>query len=278
MQTNRNSFNNRANVPAWSTSQNGQPVQRMQNMLRQAQQAHINQQQAQNMQQSQPTQNQNQPQQPHFAQSHNISQNQPQQKKQYSDPSVTFEPVSEDLLKLMGQQNEVAKKELPIKTALDKPIDVNRDKGEHIIDKSSSHKIPQDLFKNPYLPQSLNVDALSGLMQDEQNGAVFYLYLSKRATNKKTYEALIKVAGDNEKRITALNEIYKDMSLGKPYEPKKNNIELNDSLKNCLRAAIAEENLIIDKIIDLMGTEKNPKFEMMLYRKLNNVNLILSLI
>jgi len=263
----RNAYNNnRTPAPAWSTSQNGQPVQRLQNMLRQAQQTHANQQQLQLSQQ------QNQPhQQPLNQQSQLLNQRstplaqQPKQ-HQYHDPSVSFEPLSEDLLKLMGQQKEASTIAAPIESVEEKTPE-----------KPSNQEIPQSLFTNPYLPKSLNADVISSLMQDEQNGAIFYHYLSNRLPNGKEKETILRIASENEKRIMTLNEMHKDIAFGKDFVPQKNNIELNADLRTCLRAAAAEESSIIEKIIGLLETEKNAKLETMLYRKLNNVNLLLSL-
>jgi len=280
---NRSAYHNGgmpASAPAWSTSSSGQPVQRLQNMLQRAQQAHANQAQQVNQQKPQLVQQQPkiQPQAPH----HNPipSQSQPQQNQQYYDPSVSFEPLSEDMLKLMGQQKETAKTTIPIPQAetyapVGAPI-VHQQTSENLPEKSVPQEIPQSLFTNPYLPKSLTSTVLSDLMQDEQNGAIFYRYLSKRLNNGATKDSLLRIAIENEKRITILNEMHKDVA-GKGFEPQQNTIEFNDSLHTCLRAAATEENNIIEKIIALLEYEKNNKLEIMLFRKLNTVNLLLSL-
>jgi len=290
-QNNRNAYhnNNTSNTaPAWSTSRNGQPMQRLQNML---QQAHISQAQQANQQTVQAGQQQAQqvaqpvPQQlPKQGPSLTQQPRQAQQKQQYYDPSVSFEPLSEDMLKLMGQQKETAQEAIapnpvpqmetpaPIGTFRETPVPTP----EISTEKPAPQEIPKDLFTNPYLPKALTPSVISGLMQDEQNGATFYRYLAGKLNDGKQKDALLRIATENERRISTLNEIHKDVAA-KGFQPETNTIELNANFRTCLRLAAIEESNIIEKIIGLLEYEKNSKLEMMLYRKLNTVNLLLSL-
>jgi len=203
------------------------------------------------------------------------SQAQPEQnRQQYYDPSVSFEPMSEDLLKLIGQNKEAAKEAAP---GVEPPLLKDDKLEEPVTLRAADKEIPQSLFKNPYLPQSLSTEILSELMQGEQNGLAFYQYVATKITDDKAKNTLLRISDENMRRIAVLNELHKDIT-GKSFEPQKFKIELNANFRTCIRVAIAEESTLIEKIITILETEKNAKMELMLYRKLNNVNLLIAML
>jgi hypothetical protein len=241
---------------------------------RQPQQQYQRQPQRQQIQQSQqfqqPRQQMQQPQQFQQPRQQQQAQNQQHQQQQqpqkYYDPSVTFEPLSNEMLKLMGsgaaQNGEAAAGNVPSEVPTAAAT-------------AEKREIPQDLFTNPYIAP--HQDKIAELIQDEHNGLMFYKFLLNRLTDGTAKTLVSRLVADNEKRLGGLNGMYAGDAAGGGFEPRTAEVTLDADLQTCYRLAVAEESKIIEKMIDMTDGKHDSQIGNMLFRKLNNVNLLISL-
>jgi len=263
---------------------------RMAHTLRQAQLAQENRvaqmQQAQQPQQTQQAQQAQQIQQAQYHKSeqfgnknintNDIAYKQPQNNnsaaKNYFDPSVQFEAVTEDMLKMLGRPIS-AEQAKQIENPTTPPVRQPETKPEI----STPKEIPKELFANPYLAKTnISAEKIAELVQDEYNGASFYRRLTTLLDACHTKNLLEQIITENDKRVKLLGDIYTDIT-GRRFEPKVLSFEFDGDIKTGLKAALTEENAVIEKIIDILETEQNAKLQLMLLRKLNNVNKMLEI-
>lgn len=262
--------------------------QRQQNRMQQFQNQPQQQQQFQQQPQQQPQQqqfqqqpiNQRQPQQQQFQQRQqaqqqrqpmNQRQQQPQQQPQQqtqqpqqpvNDPNVTFEPLTDDVLKLLGsgKQGSIG---------------------------SAEPANPADFADIPKLDDkpalSKKAAQMGQILQNERNSAAFYNHMAElgaHAKNERLADLFMQMGDRSQKRADSFREMFRKYD-GMEFSTADKPIYKSNNLNEGIKFAIREESDSINEIAALYDCDIDDRFakelNAALYRKISDLGRLIGI-
>lgn len=237
----------------------GQQPQQFQNAQQPNQQQPFLQQQPNNQNWQQPNQNQQR------QQSGRLPSQQPGQQP-YSDPSVTFEPLSDDVLKLLGSGQGAA------------PGAANSPETPNAAELSKTADIPAPPDNIMASEKALK---MGQVLQNEQNSAAFYEHLSKlssSAKNDRLTDLFEQISERSKNRADSFRNTFRKYN-GMEFSSVDKPIYKPNNLNEGIKVAIREESNSINEIADLYDYDIDGRFgrelNAILCRKISDIGRLI---